>query len=160
MWNEFFTVVLGATPVLELRGAIPIAMGIFEFSPVKVYVLAVTGNLIPIIPFYIFLDKFSHFLMHRYYFFNRLLSWLFDRTQRVHGDHFHNWKWTPVALFLFVAIPLPMTGMWSGVVAAVVFGVPFWRSVAIISAGVLTSGVIVITLSILGFMGARSLPFI
>lgn len=158
MQQEIFTILMGAAPISEVRGAIPFAMFAFHFSPIKTYCLAVLGNLLIIIPALFFLHKFANFLMHRVYFINRFLTWLFERTRRAHEDHFHYYKWAPLALFVFVAIPLPMTGAWSGVVAAFVFGIPFWRSVLSISLGVLAAGLIVLAAVSFGWFAFNSLP--
>jgi uncharacterized membrane protein len=155
--QEIITILLGAAPISEVRGAIPLAIAAFHFSAFKAYFLAVLGNLLIIIPALFFLHKLSDFLMHRVYFINRFLSWLFERTQRLHQDHFHHYSWAPLALFIFVAIPLPMTGAWSGVVAAFVFGIPFWRSVLSISLGVLAAGIIVLAIASFGWFTFNSL---
>ncbi|MBI1974977.1 MAG: small multi-drug export protein [Parcubacteria group bacterium] len=154
--KELITFLLGAAPISEVRGAIPVAMGAFHFSATKAYLLAVGGNLLPVLPFLYFLDKLSALLMSKLYIVNRFLTWLFERTRRQHADHFHYWKWGPLALLLFVAIPLPLTGAWSGVVAAYVFGIPFWRSALMISLGVLLAGVIVLLLTSLGIFTFNS----
>lgn len=147
---------MGAMPISEVRGAIPTAMFAFHFSALKAYFLAALGNLLIIVPVLFFLHKLSDFLMHRVYFINRFLTWLFERTRRLHQDHFHHYGWAPLALFLFVAIPLPFTGAWSGAVAAFIFGIPFWRSVLSISLGVLAAGIIVLTISSLGWLTFNS----
>ncbi len=148
--QEIAVLLLGAAPISEVRGAVPLGVLFFHFGMVKTYLLAVFGNLLPIIPLLFFLEKFSGFLMSRFYFINRLLSWLFEYTRNRHSDHFHNWGWAPAALFVFVAIPLPLTGAWSGAIAAFIFGIPFWRAVLVISLGVLTAAGIVLAATLLG----------
>jgi uncharacterized membrane protein len=155
--QEIITILMGAMPISEVRGAIPLAVAAFHFSALKAYCLAVLGNLLMIVPALFFLHKLSDFLMHRVYFINRFLTWLFERTRRLHQDHFHHYRWAPLALFIFVAIPLPMTGAWSGVVAAFIFGIPFWRSVLSISLGVLAAGLLVLIASSLGGLAFSSI---
>lgn len=155
--GEIVTILLGMAPISEVRGAIPVAMTVFQFSALKAYCLAVLGNLLIIVPALFFLHKLSDFLMHRVYFINRFLTWLFERTRRLHQDHFHHYGWAPLALFIFVAIPLPLTGAWSGVVAAFIFGIPFWRSVLSVSLGVLAAGAIVLTITSLGWFAFNSI---
>jgi uncharacterized membrane protein len=151
MSQELITFFTASLPISELRGAIPLAIGVFHFSIYKAFIISVLGNFIFIIPFLFFLQKFSEYLMHRWFLFNRLMTWLFERTRRKHMDHFHAQKWTNLALFLFVAIPLPMTGAWSGTVAAYILGVSFWRAILFISLGILTAGVIVTIITTTGF---------
>ncbi len=143
------TLLLGALPVSEVRGALPIAMFVHNFSPLKSYILAVLGNLLPVLPVLFVLTRFSEFLMRKIYFLNRFLTWLFERTRKRHGDHFESYRFMPLALFIFVAIPLPLTGAWSGILAAIVFGIPFWRAAAAIMLGVITAGGIVLAISLL-----------
>lgn len=145
--KELATIILGALPVFEVRGALPVAMFAYGFSPQKAYLLSVLGNLLPVLPVLFVLTKFSEFLMHRVYLINRFLTWLFERTRRKHGDHFESYRWMPLALFVFVAIPFPLTGAWSGILAALVFGIPFWRAVLAIMLGVITAGGLVLLLS-------------
>ncbi|MFH0803797.1 MAG: small multi-drug export protein [Candidatus Tagabacteria bacterium] len=156
MEKEILTILTGALPISEVRGAIPLAIAVFHFSLLKAYFLSVIGNLLIIVPALFFLHKLSDFLMRRVYFINRFLTWLFERTQRLHQDHFHHYSWAPLALFIFVAIPLPFTGAWSGAVAAFIFGIPFWRSVLSISLGVLAAGVIVLSIMSLGWLAFNS----
>ncbi|OGY62390.1 MAG: hypothetical protein A2745_00810 [Candidatus Harrisonbacteria bacterium RIFCSPHIGHO2_01_FULL_44_13] len=160
--NEFLTMLLGASPVLELRGAIPIAMGIFRFTAAEAYFWSVLGNFLPVIPALLVLYKLSNFLTQKSFFFNRFFGWLFRYTRDKHQqkfDYHHHHHWRPLlefwALFVFVAIPLPFTGAWSGSVVAFVFGIPIWRAALAIGLGVLTSGLIVLA----AIKGIVALPF-
>jgi len=155
--SELLTILIGALPISEVRGAIPLAMGVFGFPALKAYLLGVIGNLIPVVPLLFLLHYVSGWLMKRFYFLNRFFNWLFSYTRYRHANHFeierHHFHLSrdnllSIALFIFVAIPLPLTGAWSGVVAAFVFGIPFWRSVIAISAGIAVSGLIVLLLSL------------
>jgi len=145
MTNELWTIIISASPIVELRGAIPIAIGAFQFSPLKAYALSVLGNLLPIAPVLLGLRFFSEYLMHHNYYAHQFLTWLFEKTRREHTRKFE--VWGSLALFLFTAIPLPLTGAWSASVAAFVFGVDFGKAVTFISLGVLTAGVIVLALT-------------
>lgn len=162
MSNEILTILTGALPISEVRGAIPVGIGLFGFSPLKAYLLGVIGNLLPVLPALLIFYGLSDFLMSKHYFFNRFFTWLFQYTRNKHQQKFnyhHHQHWRPflefLALFLFVAVPLPFTGAWSGVVAAFVFGIPIWRAALAIGSGVLVSGLITL-LIVLGFI---ALPF-
>lgn len=147
MREELLTVLFGMLPISEVRGAIPAAIFAFGFPAAKAFGLAVLGNLLPVAPLLVFFQYFVQTLTRRWYLANRFFSWLFDYTMRRHADHFHYWRWAPLALFVFVAIPLPMTGAWSGAVAAVVFGIPFWYALGTISLGVVSAAGIVTLLT-------------
>ncbi|WP_410508714.1 small multi-drug export protein [Methanosarcina hadiensis] len=139
--------VIGAIPVSELRGAIPVALGIYGMEPVEAYFLSVIGNLIPVIPLLLFLEPVSGYL-RRYRIFDIFFTWLFSRTRRNHTKNFE--KYGLLALTLFVAIPLPVTGAWTGCAAAFVFGIRFKHSFPAIAAGVLIAGVIVTVVTLTG----------
>ncbi|NPE31245.1 small multi-drug export protein [Methanococcoides sp. SA1] len=146
----FATIILSALPISELRGAIPIAIGVYGIGPIEAYFLAVLGNLIPVIPLLLFLEPVSNFL-RRFKVGDMFFTWLFTRTRQKHSERME--KYGPLALTLFVAIPLPVTGAWTGCAAAFVFGIKFRYALLSIFAGVLIAG-IVVTLVTLAGMGA------
>lgn len=139
--------VIGAIPISELRGAIPVAMGIYGMKPVEAYFLSVIGNLIPVIPLLLFLEPVSGYL-RRYRIFDIFFTWLFSRTRKNHTKNFE--KYGLLALTLFVAVPLPVTGAWTGCAAAFVFGIRFKHSFPAIAAGVLIAGIIVTIVTMTG----------
>ncbi len=146
--NELWTIIIASSPIIELRGAIPIAMGIFYFSWPKALLLSLIGNILPIIPIIWFLDRLSDYLSKQSDFFNRFLNWLFERTRRKTKNGFDKWgKW---ALVAFVAIPLPFTGVWTGSIAAFLFGVKHKNAFWLISLGALLAGILVTFLTIFG----------
>jgi len=141
------TIIISCLPIFELRGAIPIALGVYGLSPVSAYVLAVLGNMLPVIPLLLFLDPVSTQL-RRYTVFDRFFSWLFNRTRRNHEERFE--KYGLLALTLFVAVPLPVTGAWTGCAAAFVFGIKFKHAFPAILAGVMIAGLIVSIVTLTG----------
>jgi len=148
MLNEFITFFTAALPLSELRGAIPLAILKYGFSPYKAFIISALGNILPVLPLLVGLEKISEYLSHKFYWFNRFFSWLFERTREKHKDHFHYWG--DLALFIFVAIPLPLVGAYSGVVAAFVFGIPLKHAFWSIVLGVLAAGLIVTAITIFG----------
>ncbi|MEK7578578.1 MAG: small multi-drug export protein [Patescibacteria group bacterium] len=141
MLKELTTFFVAALPLSELRGAIPLAILKFGFSPYKALGISVLGNILPILPLLMGLEKISEYLSHKFYWFNRFFNWLFERTKIKHSKHFAYWG--DLALFIFVAIPLPLTGAYSGVVAAFIFGIPLKHAFWSIALGVLAAGLIV-----------------
>ena len=75
------TVVAAAMPISEIRGAIPLAIGLYGFPPLEAYVLAVVGNLLPVIPLLLFLGPVSDFL-RRFKIGDAFFTWLFARTRK------------------------------------------------------------------------------
>lgn len=139
---EFFlTILVAALPVGELRAAIPLAIFRWGIAPLPAYLLSVFGNFLPVIPLLWFWEHAAHRLMAWHPFFHRAFHWIFDRTHRKHGKKFATAS--AFALCVFVAIPLPMTGAWSGTVASYLFGIPFWKAVCAIAGGIFVSGILV-----------------
>src|SRR5450759_239471 len=124
-WTNWFaqlnryvaTILVAMIPLAELRGAIPIANQSFHLPLWQAFVFAVIGNMLPI-PFILwFLGPASEWLMKRSKLMERFFNWLFARTRRKLEKQYE--LYAEVALAVFVAIPLPFTGAWSGAVAAV-----------------------------------------
>jgi len=140
------TLLAAALPVSELRGAIPLAIGVYGYDPGQAYLLAVLGNLLPVVPLLLFLGPVSDWL-RRFTFWDKFFTWLFSRTRRKYIREHESFSLT--ALALFVAVPLPVTGAWTGCAIAFLVGFRFWPAFVAISAGVLLAGVIV-TATVLG----------
>lgn len=147
---ELATFIISMLPVSELRGSIPVAIGIYNLNPLQAYFIAVIGNIIPVIFILKYIDLISEYLMSKSKFFNKFFTYLFEHTRKKHSNKFE--KWGSLALITFVAVPLPITGGWSGALAAFVFGIPFKKALPLISFGIMIAGVIVIGLS-LGVFG-------
>jgi len=148
MPKELITILIALSPLAELRGAIPVAMGIFHFSWLKAFILSFLGNILFIIPFLWFLEKFSSLLIEKSKFWNRVLNWVFERTRlKIRGSYKKYSRW---ALVIFVAIPLPMTGAWTGCIAAYLLGFNKKEAFPLISLGVFIAGCLVTILTLLG----------
>ncbi len=138
---------IAASPISELRGAIPVAISAFDFPWYYAFLLAVIGNLLPV-PFILLLLNSVSQLLSKVSFFEPLLNWLFERTKR-RGKIIERYE--RIGLVLFVAIPLPMTGAWTGSLAAVLFGLKLRHAFLSIFIGVLISGVIVTCATLFGW---------
>lgn len=147
--------IISVLPVFELRGAIPAGVAL-KMPLWQAAVVAVVFNMLPI-PFLLwFLDPFSSWLSRHSRTMDRFFTWLFARTRRKHSRSFERWQ--ELALMIFVAIPLPMTGAWSGAAAAFVFGIPHWTALLFIFLGVLIAcGVVALATSasfLVGWQGS------
>jgi uncharacterized membrane protein len=138
---DWVVVVIAMLPISELRGAIPWAVHPLGggMGLARAYVLAVVGNAIPVAPLLLGLGPLSN-VLRRWAIFDRFFTWLFARTRRRGGLVE---KYEALGLIPFVAVPLPVTGAWTGAVAAFVFGVRFWYALPAILAGILIAGVVV-----------------
>lgn len=149
MAEQILSVILmAALPVSELRGAIPVAIGVYGFDPVTAYLLGVVGNVLPI-PIVLKLLEPVTGLLRRWVVLDRVLGWLFARMRARHSAMIA--RLGAFALVLFVAVPLPATGAWTGALVAYLFGIPFRYAFPLIALGVGIAGVIV-TLATLGII--------
>jgi len=105
----------------------------------KVYLLAVLGNLLPVIPLLLLLNSLTEWL-GRFPVFRRPLDWWFASVER-RGRMVE--KYGAIGLTLFVAIPLPITGALTGCVAAMLFKKKFLYALPAIICGVLLAGIVV-----------------
>ena len=135
---ELVTLLIGALPLAELRGGIPAGLAL-GLSMRKAFFWACLGNLLPIAPTLLLLQPVSNWL-RQWPLWKRFFDWLFTRTEKK-ADLVR--KYEALGLALFVAVPLPMTGAWTGCVAASLFKLPFRLAFLSISAGVLGAGVLV-----------------
>lgn len=156
-------------PIVELRGGIPIAMGT-ENPFWLAYPVCVLGNMLPI-PFIILFAKrtLMWFSEKRDIEVNseKKLERLFQKFLRAFGSFCHKMivradekaktfgTYELWALFIFVAIPLPGTGAWTGALIATILRLRFWKTLFAIFCGVLTSGIImgILSYGVLSFIG-------
>ncbi len=143
-WLEVLA--FAASPISELRGAIPWAILKLHFPWYYAFLLAVIGNLLPVPFILLFLDTTSR-LLSKVGLFNRILNRLYKRT-RQRGKIAERYE--RIGLALFVAIPLPITGAWTGSLVAVLFGLKFKHAFLSIFFGILIAGTIVTGATLLG----------
>ena len=130
-------------PVFELRGAIPLGYAMGMQSPVMIYLLAIAGNFAPVLPI-LFLLGPAERTLRRFKTMDRFFDWLFRRT--VSRSQMIK-KYESLGLILFVAIPAPMTGAWTGCVAAYLFKLPLRMAIPCIILGILIAGAVVTLVS-------------
>ncbi len=150
------TFILAMLPISELRGAIPYAMTVGGMTWQQAFVISVIGNFVPVIPILLLLGPISDW-SRRWPVCDRFFTWVFERTRRK-GKLIERFE--ALGVCLFVAVPLPMTGAWTGAAAAFVFGVRYRLAIPAIAAGILIAGAIV-TLVVTGaitFVGVHAQP--
>jgi len=146
MIEYLYLFLIAILPVAELRGAIP--LGIYwGLSPPLVFIIAILGNMLPVPFILLFLDGIEKYL-RRSEKMARVLDWIFERTYKKADEKVRRWEY--LALILFVAIPLPGTGAWTGSLIAYLFKFDIKKSLLSIFTGVLIAGIIVLIAS-LGF---------
>jgi len=143
---ELIVVIISMIPVVELRGSIPVAILLFNIPWLEAAVLSIIGNMIPV-PFLLLLIDWFLGLISKVKPGRKFTEWLFTRTRRK-GKSIE--KYEEIGLVIFVGIPLPGTGGWTGALAANIFGLRFWRSMLFIFFGVIMAAIIVTALSLMG----------
>ena len=141
-------------PIAELRVSLPLALTAYSLSWPKAFVIAVLGNLLPVIFIVEFIGPVSDWLRRKSKLAEKFFVWLFARTRNKTVKHYE--KYGLWALMVFVAIPLPMTGAWTGALAAWLFGVKTRDALIYIGLGVLIAGLIVSAVT----LGAKGLWFL
>lgn len=155
MLKYIVTFLVSMVPLIELRLAIPIGVGM-GVPVTQAYIIAVIGNMIPV-PFI-------------YFFARKLLEW--GKDKKYIGKFFtfclqkgeaggeklmaKAGRGTFLALLIFVGIPLPGTGAWTGTLAASILKIDFKKSVAAVMLGVMMAGVIMALISGGIFTAVRS----
>ena len=130
---------ISMVPLIELRGAIPYGLAL-GLDPFFTYTIAILGNCLPV-PFILFFIKKILGWMQgcSVRFFNRIAGWVIEKGQRGFA---RVQKYAVFGLFLFVAIPLPGTGAWTGALIAALLDMKKRYAFPSIALGVLTAGII------------------
>lgn len=136
------TTIVGMTPIIEIRGAIPlgVAMGLSYWQS---YICSFVGNIIPIF----FIVKYIRPLFDffgRWKFFKKIIDWATDRATRKIQENPKLQTAVAFALFIFVAIPLPTTGAWVGSLIANFLDLPLKKAFPPLALGVAVAGFIVL----------------
>lgn len=140
--KELAVFLMAMTPLGELRLALPVAVAAYKMPIFNAVFLSVVGNMVPATIILLFAPAF-----HRYmeksngWLHNFWTKYLVRAQKKFAGDYA---KWGLIGLAIFVGIPLPMTGAWTGAVAAFVFDLPFWKSLGAIGTGVLMAAAIIL----------------
>lgn len=146
--EEIKIFLLAMTPLGELRISLPVALTIYRLDWFSAYLISVIGNLVPIILLLLFLEPVSRWLSKNFQIFQKFFSWIFARTRKKYNAKIE--KYGKVALLLFVALPLPLTGGWSGSLVAFLYGIPFKTAFPLITLGIMIAGVIVLLATLAG----------
>lgn len=141
-----FTMLVSMIPIIELRGGIPfgVALGLPYYLA---FPFAVVGNILPS-PFIIVYIRRVFMMMRRYM---PRLNGLVDRLEakaHLKGQKVSKYKY--LGLWLFVAIPLPGTGAWTGSLAAAFLDMRLKKAMPAVILGVITAGCIMLSLTHLG----------
>lgn len=140
--REIIVIIFSMTPIIELRGAIPlgISMGL---SPIHSTLISIIGNGL-IVPFLITLLHPIMDYFEKTSLFAKTIGWVKNRSMEKAGKIK---KYRLIGLFLFVAIPIPTSGVWTASVVATLLKIDIRHSILTIWAGIIVAGIIVYYIS-------------
>ena len=155
MKNYIYIFLIAMVPLIELRGAIPVAYGIHtanpDFSLLWSYIIIAIGNILPVPFIYLFARKVLEWGKDKRYI-GGFFTWCLEKGekggQKLQAKAGRGLYW---ALVLFVGIPLPGTGAWTGTLAASFLDMDFKKSVIAVIGGVVLASIIVGLICTLGF---------
>lgn len=140
--KELIVFWISMSPILELRGGL-IASALLKLNPLLSYILCVVGNIIPIPFILIFISRILKW-MRKSKKFKKIASWL---DKKVEKNRTKIEKYGYLGLVLFVAIPLPGTGAWTGCLVAGVLEMDRKKSFIATTLGVLIASIIMMIVS-------------
>lgn len=147
------TVLLAMVPVTEVNAAIPIAIHVYKLHPVLAGVFATLGTLIVILILLLIADRATKLLRSWHPGIDRFFAAVFAKTYHQHSPSFE--RWGSLALLIFVAIPGPLTGVWSASLLAYIFGIRLHHAVIYIGVGsaIASALVVLATLGVIRLSG-------
>jgi uncharacterized membrane protein len=147
MNNWLEVILLSILPISELRGGIPLAI-VYGISPLAAFLVCTLANILIVPIIFIFLDTLNKLFL-KIPFYNRFFHHFLERSR--HKIHRQVEKYGYLGLMIFVAIPLPMTGAYTGTLGAWALGMDKRKSFVAIALGVIIAGIIVALVSYYGF---------
>lgn len=148
--HYLFVFFLSMVPLIELRGAIPIAVGL-GIDPIRAIVVCAVGNLLPVPVIYFFARKFLNWGLDKRYI-SRICHFFHDKGERAGAklSRKAGKAGLMVALALFVGIPIPGTGAWTGTLGASFLNMGIKETALSVGAGVAIAAVIMTAVSLAG----------
>ena len=147
---------ISMVPFIELRGAVPVATSYYDINPVVALCLCTFANMLPVPIIYFFARRFLIWGADKRYI-GKICNYFLIKGERA-GQKLvakTGRKGLFVALMLFVGIPIPGTGAWTGTLGASFLDMGFKRTVLAVSLGVLMAGIIMAagTMGVLSIIG-------
>ena len=128
---------MGIMPMLESRVAVPFGVLVAQLTPVYAVALTFVGGLTLALFVTPLMYRFGDVLKAKVPIFKNILV----KTQARHGKRFEDSKL--IALFVLVALPFPMSGVWTGILLSYLFGIPLRHAVPILTVGALIASIFV-----------------
>lgn len=151
LWKILVVLLISMVPLVELRGAIPIAVGMELGLPEWLILLvALIGNIIPVPIIYLFARKVLNWgATVKWKPFQNFCKFCLEKGEKAGQKLLKSAKGGAyVGLLLFVAVPIPGTGAWTGTLAASILNLDFKKTMLAIMLGVLIAGAIMLLVSL------------
>jgi uncharacterized membrane protein len=142
----FWSIFLSILPIAELRGGIPYAIA-NDLNPLLTFFICVGANIL-VFPIVFFFLEFLHPLFLKIDLYKRLFDKFIIKTREKVGNKIEKYGFW--GLMIFVMIPLPVTGAYTGSFAAWLFNIPKKKAFLAVSLGVIMAGIIVTTIVLTG----------
>lgn len=137
---EWATLLISMIPITEIRASIPIAIEVYGLPIWKTWLIAVVGDMIPALVILSVIPH-AHKWITKHKFLGKVLTHELEKAERRFSGKYA--KYGAIALIIFVGIPLPLTGSWTGSLASFVFNIPFKKSAPLIFAGVCLAATVI-----------------
>jgi len=148
MLKEYlYTLIWSMTPVVELRGAIPIGHLLFKLPLLHATIISIIGGIV-LAALTLFALRYVIALAQKIPVLRKIINTVLNKARREHSDRMA--KLGAIALVILVAIPLPGSGAVTGGLVADIFKIPFKKALLLISLGVILSGFIMALITLLG----------
>lgn len=148
-WKILLTFLISMVPIIELRGAVPIGVGM-GVNPFVALAVSIIGNMLPVPFIYFFARKFLVWGKDKK-LIGKFCKWVLKKGEKGGKKLTEKaGRSTYVALLLFVGIPIPGTGAWTGTLAASLLDLDFKKSSIAVICGIVLAGIIMLLLSMLG----------
>lgn len=137
------------SPLIELRGAIPIAISIYHLPVITAYLLAVIGNLVSLILIVLVGNPLAIWFSKQAPIFKTIIDFVFGKVRKkteklgMLGEN--------LIVIILTAIPVPLVGGWTGAISTVILGLPPKRGIIMVTLGAAISGIIVTAFTLLGW---------
>lgn len=138
------TMLLSAVPLVEISAAFPVAWLVWKMPLAQAMFWSILGNVWPIVPLYFALERLRTLLVRVWPKMGTLLDmWIERARNKMHGQYDKYGFW---ALFLFVAVPFPLTGVYTAATAAVALKIPFKQTFIGLTLGIIATACILLAM--------------
>lgn len=145
--EELKIFLIAMSPLVELRGSIPIALEVYHLPLWSAYLWSVLGNIIPLLLIAGLGERIIYFFSFRWKWAHNLSFAVFEHTRNNHQATVERFG-KRLAVLILTATPIPFIGGWTGAIAAVVFGLKFKEAFPLLLGGVMIAGIIVSILTL------------